>query len=219
MLHKNGMVADPHAMQHQGDRYPVTSLYFDSPLLSDYHDKAGGFMERKKIRVRIYTPALTRATPEIWLEKKEKYDMRVAKKRVQLTHEDYKALIDESYAYLLKRFCSSRYGKEIIHTIIRECMKPRAIVRYSRIPLVSRSYSDLRMTLDSRIEACLAEDMWYTPPMTPVAQHAAVLEVKFSRIIPQWFRTMRDHHSLMRTSFSKYTNSLEAIYRYRPIPR
>jgi len=219
MLHEVGMTADSNTEQHHNGRYPVTSLYFDSPFLSDYQDKAGGFINRKKIRVRIYTPVLTNTTPEIWLEKKEKYDMRVSKKRVRLTHEDYKALIDESYAHLLRRSESTRYGTEILHTIIRQQMRPRAIVRYDRTPLVSKSFSDLRITIDSRIEACLAEDMWYTPSMIFVTPHTTVMEVKFSRIIPPWFRQIRDHHNLVRTAFSKYANSLEAMHRYYPIPR
>lgn len=219
MLKENGMVPDPYAAKKPDNVYTVTSLYLDSPILADYNDKAGGFLNRKKIRVRIYTPILAEATPEIWLEKKEKYDMLVAKKRILLTHEGYKALMDESYADLLTRFRSSAEGTRILHTIIRARMRPKAIVRYSRLPLVSLSYSDIRITLDSRIETCLAENLWYNPPMIPVAPHTTILEMKFSRVVPHWFRFIRDHHHLERAPFSKYANSLETIYRYHPIPR
>ena len=53
-----GMQPDPESTKYPGNIYPVTSLYFDTPNLDDYHDKAGGLLRRKKIRVRIYAPYL-----------------------------------------------------------------------------------------------------------------------------------------------------------------
>src|SRR3989344_1207603 len=81
MLFAHGMEHDPSAKRHLSQNYAVTSLYFDSPTMGDYSDKAGGFLQRKKIRIRIYEPRLTENTKEIWLEKKSKHEMLISRIR------------------------------------------------------------------------------------------------------------------------------------------
>ena len=58
---------------------------------------------RKKIRIRIYSPKLTEATEGIWLEKKEKHDMVISKKRIRLTYESYNALIHGPYLKVIEK--------------------------------------------------------------------------------------------------------------------
>ena len=214
-----GMQPDFIAEQRPENSYPVTSLYFDSPVLGDYYEKAGGFLWRKKIRVRIYTPTLTEKTPEIWFEKKAKYNMRVAKSRILLSLEEYPMLLNGSRTALLRHCNKTDRARDIIYTIIREQMKPNLVVRYKRAPLVARGSADFRVTFDSAIETCFSHDLCYTPAMKNVHPGVTVMEVKFGTILPSWFKDILRRYNLERASFSKYTNSLETLRVYNPLPR
>ncbi|OGZ43241.1 MAG: hypothetical protein A3J55_02505 [Candidatus Ryanbacteria bacterium RIFCSPHIGHO2_02_FULL_45_17b] len=207
-----GMKADPRALQiHASGSYPVTSLYFDTPTLEDYADKAGGFLHRKKIRVRIYQPFLTDKTPEIWLEKKEKYEMLVSKKRVLLSEKNYQELLYGPRIDLVK-------NHPIFLPLMIYGMKPIVAVRYVRYPLIASHQSSLRITFDSNIEACAARDLREIPFMERVTD-STVMEVKFSYTLPHWFRLLLCEFDISRTAFSKYGRSVETIYRYHPVPR
>lgn len=218
-LHYYGMEADPNLPPEQNGVTTVNSLYFDSPFLDDYQDKAGGFIDRKKIRVRIYEPLLTPSTKIMWLEKKAKHDMRVSKRRVPISFEVYQDIIYGSRLKLYARCKDLPHGPEIAAHVIQEHMRPQAIVRYQRIPLVSRRDSGFRITLDSNIEACRANDLCYTRPMTRVYSGTTVMEVKFSTMLPWWVKTLVQKHQLRRASFSKYANAMEVLHTYNPIPR
>lgn len=218
-LLRHGMQLDPSAAGKPDSSYTVTSLYFDSPTLGDYNDKAGGFLSRKKIRVRIYDPHLTENTKEIWLEKKAKYNMWVAKKRFLLSLQNYKELVGGSRANLLHYYRTNSYAAEILESVIREQMKPQLITRYKRIPLLMPGPADFRITLDSHIETCFSRDLCYTPSMKMVHPGTAIMEVKFGAILPYWFRNMIQQLDLNRASFSKYANAMESLRVYNPIPR
>lgn len=214
-----GMKPDPHVAGSEHLSYTVSSLYFDSPTLSDYNDKAGGFLSRKKIRVRIYEPRLTERTKEIWLEKKAKHDMFVAKKRMLLPFGMYRLFLGGSHTTFLQQCRDDANGYEIFSHIVREQMKPRLITRYQRVPLFAPGPADVRITLDSHIEACFSNDLCYALPMKMVRPGTAVMEIKFGTILPSWFKGIVQRFELARTSFSKYANALETLRVYNPIPR
>lgn len=219
LLLQYGMRLDPSVKKHDDHFYTVTSLYFDSPLLNDYYDKAGGFLNRKKMRVRIYEPLLTQKTSEIWLEKKLKRDMHVAKKRILIPFEHYRELLRGSRARLLGLYRDARYSSELFTDIIREQMHPHVAIRYQRIPFEVAGSTDLRVTLDSNIETCFSRDLCYSLPMTWVHPGITVMEVKFSTLVPSWFKFIIKRFGLERASFSKYANSVEALRTYNPLPR
>ena len=218
-LLKYGMELDPSVQKHGNHFYTVNSLYFDSPLRDDYYDKGGGFINRKKIRIRVYEDILTQKTDEIWLEKKLKRDMHVAKKRICIPFEHYKELLKGSRAHMLALYKDSRYGAELLEDIIRQNMRPHVAVQYKRVPLIVPGSSDLRITLDSDIKACFSSDLCYSPAMTWVYPGTTVIEVKFSTLIPSWLKSLITRCGLQRASFSKYTNSVEALRTYNPLPR
>lgn len=217
-----GMEPDPKSIIYPKSTYPVTSLYFDTPSLTDYHDKTGGFLQRKKMRIRIYTQSLSEKTPEIWLEKKEKYEMRIAKSRILLSGNDYHDILRGSrlglFASLKNR--GLKEAETIFYPLFRGIMRPHLITRYLRTPLISRKYSETRITFDFNLEACRSRDLHYTQGMVPILPtNQTIMEVKFSEVLPFWFKTVLQTFNLSRTSFSKYGKSVEAIYQYNPIPR
>lgn len=220
LVNHQGMEPDPRSIGLENNTYPVTSLYFDSPRMEDYADKAGGFLSRKKIRVRIYAQKLTPSTSELWLERKDKYDMKISKRRIALDHDLYDNLIGGKEKSLYSRIKEKEvHAAAIFYPIFSENMKPAIIVRYERAPLISRRFSDLRITFDSNIEACQSNDLGYTRFMVPVAQGKTIMEVKFTHLLPYWFHSLIEQFGLVRQTFSKYANGVEAVYKYHPIPR
>jgi len=211
MLLKFGMQHDP-AASKENHTYTVNSLYFDTPRVEDYADKAGGFLERKKVRIRIYTPKLTRETPQIWLEKKEKYEMLISKRRTPLTYDSYNALVSGSYLSAIK-------GKDEFYDLVRESMRPHIEVRYLREPLIWPQQSNLRITFDAQIEAAKNSDLRLTRLFQKVLPGKVVMEVKFLGALPYWYHKILKEFNLERTAFSKYGRSVETIYKYHPIPR
>ena len=103
--------------------YMVRSIYFDSPDNSDYYDKQGGEMIRKKIRLRIYDVDSDLAKIEI----KGKYDYhqlkeslvvskRIAQNIIQGNYEDLRKMDDD----LAKR----------LYVFLQSGYRPKAIIEY-----------------------------------------------------------------------------------------
>ena len=212
LLFSHGMEPDPHAKDLPRCSYPVTSLYFDSPNMEDYLDKAGGFLDRKKIRIRIYEPRLTDTTNTIWLEKKSKHEMLISKKRISITREQYNEIIRGSMFDVIKNH------HEFL-PLARNFMHPVVAVYYMREPLVYPHQKNLRVTFDSYIETCKTHDLRNLCLSQQVTHGEVIMEVKFSAALPYWFRTILRGFHLRRTSFSKYGKSVERIWHYYPIPR
>lgn len=218
-LLRYGMVRDPYAIKTPDGSYTVTSLYFDTPGAEDYYDKVGGFLARKKIRVRIYDGMLCARTAPIALEEKAKYDMAVRKNRVSLTHDEYDLLRTGIYAPIAEPRKGDAEFLRILSLIIRGRMRPRIAVRYRRLPLILPNNTNMRITLDSELEACQTNDLRYTQAMRPVQRGRTVMEVKYRGMLPAWFREVLSELGLRRDAFSKYALSLESNNVLIPLPR
>ena len=213
------MKPDPIAAQ-KGGWYYVTSLYFDTPQLGDYYDKSGGYLIRKKLRVRIYDHHLTPETPEIWLEIKKKYDMSFKKTRCLITHEDWDDIQNHHYHKLLYKNRSAE-EQEKIHEfmwyLIKEGRSPTFLVRYKRVPYTD-PHGSLRVTFDTKIEASRHNNL--TPPPFPKPMyHGTILEVKFDKVLPGWLGALIRMFDLNRSAFSKYGMSVERLRSYNTLPR
>lgn len=202
-------------LMHDREFYYVTSLYFDTPQFSDFHDKAGGFIERKKIRARIYDGYLSENTNKIWLEVKHKRDMRVFKERVEISQAELEQIINfknpgRDEAVLNK----------ILFHIFREQRRPVAFIRYKRKPYLFKIGGiEARFTLDYDIEACAGSHLGHNGSMTKIHPQSFVLEVKFDKFLPGWFDFIIKKYDLRRDTFSKYAYSIEHIRKFNPIPR
>ncbi|MDO8600450.1 MAG: polyphosphate polymerase domain-containing protein [bacterium] len=216
-----GMTKDPEVPAGQ-EEYVVSSLYFDSLLLGDYYDKAGGFPHRKKIRARMYDTIFSKATPHVWFEIKEKHDMAIGKKRLKLTNEQWCRISGGELIDPAKEGWSDTHRSvwnEIRWYTALEGRKPMVFVRYVRKPYVTRFLSDIRVTFDSNIEACKSDNLLYADGMVPIAERSVILEVKYSKALPYWWGEIVRKHNLSRTSFSKYAEGINAAYRYHALPR
>lgn len=206
----------------QGGTYTVTSLYFDTPDLNDYYDKLGGFMQRQKLRARVYSRFFSdHAVKEIQLEVKKKNDARTFKDVGKITIQNWDEFYKTFSVPALLRGAAAGDGElsRFLDLYIRKCYKPNVVVRYKRRAFVGIFLSKFRLTLDSDIEACRAHRFGNHELMTPIFKGYTVMEVKFRKAMPWWFKDMVYRFGLERTVFSKYANSLAVIHGFNLLPR
>jgi len=214
-----GMRPDLNISSGNGE-YFVTSLYYDSYDLSDYQDKAGGFLKRKKFRVRIYEPYLDKSS-FVWVEIKDRFGSQNLKTRIKLSRLEFgQFLKDGARTLLLKKWNDDELAKknEILWNFIKSSVKPKVLVCYKRKAFTD-DFGKIRITFDSDLEACKKLDFIYTALMTPVNPDKLVMEIKYSHIGPQWFKTIVEKYDLKADTYSKYEKSLETLHRFNPLLR
>lgn len=214
-----GMKPDLNIISGDGE-YFVTSLYYDSYDLSDYQDKAGGFLKRKKFRVRIYESHLDKSD-FVWLEIKNRFGSQNLKTRIKLSKLEFgQFLKDGARTLLLKKWDNNESVKknEILWNFIKSSVKPKVLVRYKRKAFVD-DLGKIRITFDFNLEACKKLDFSYTALMTPVNPNKLVMEVKYNHIMPPWFKTIVEKYDLKADTYSKYEKSLETLHRFNPLLR
>ena len=192
--------------------YTVTSLYFDSPFLGDYYEKAGGLLVRKKLRARIYGRNLSDNVADINLEIKNKHDMFIIKKRTRISVDSWRKFIEGD---------SSEIPEEFQYYLMGEGRLPTVIVRYTREAFEEQFSSRVRVTLDYDIETIVGEDLTLEDgrDIIPVSGPFTVLEVKFGGPLPWWFGVMLRKFNLRRTAYSKYSHGMDTLYKYMPLSR
>lgn len=201
-------------MNTPANPYTVTSLYFDSFGLDDYYDKAGGFLVRKKVRIRAYADAFHTNAFDLYFEVKNKHDMFISKERAVISKKQWNDIVSGDFKGLFPLFD---------YQITREGRIPTVIVRYEREAFEDWFYGRVRVTFDRNIEAIrpgtdLQEGQrWYD--MVPVSDQETVMEVKFSERLPWWFSFMVEKLDLERAAYSKYAHAVDALYQYDPLPR
>lgn len=218
-LQRFGMKLDKNTTSESGG-YCVTSLYFDSYDLSDYNEKEGGYLIRKKVRARIYEPYLDKSE-KVRLEIKNKINMQGSKSQVWLTREEFDNFLKKGASALVSR----RWGKDeeekkhdILWNLTKRPIKPVAVVRYLRRAFMDET-KKLRVNFDNNLETCKGGDLGYNKFMSPVDVGGIIMEVKYAIALPYWFENIIKKHNLTRIAFSKYTKSLEEINKRNPLPR
>jgi hypothetical protein len=214
-----GFSSDTHSVDGE---YPVTSIYFDSPGLYDYYDKSGGFLKRKKIRARIYTPWQDNNSDDFWFEIKWRKNLLTAKDRVRLTHAEWEVVRKGEYNKMVSS--AREENREVLSRmagfLIGGSMQPTVLVHYIRRPLIMNKAEFVRINFDRSITACEKRDFWYTPFMTRVLpEEFVILEMKFTTTIPEWLPDIVRSFGLNRVSYSKYFEALSSVRSLRPLPR
>ncbi|SFG50838.1 VTC domain-containing protein [Lachnospiraceae bacterium C7] len=185
---------------HGLNSYLVRSLYFDSYTDIDLFEKEAGLSERKKIRLRIYSPKDTKAK----LELKAKSGCMQHKRSLTISKEDAQELIKGNYNVLL------RYDEDIAMEFYRimsmNLYRPKCVVEYDRIALMAPENS-IRVTIDTDVRSNEGEfDIFSEKLQTyPVMEKdQGVLEVKYNRFLPSYIKIMLNSVNKVETSVSKY---------------
>ncbi len=216
---KYGMRPDSNISSANGE-YFVTSLYYDSYGLSDYRDKAGGLIKRKKFRLRVYKPTIGESQT-VWLEIKNKFKQENTKTRILLEKDGFDDFFKRGSRSLLERAWTPKEvnkKNEILWNAVNYSIKPAVAVRYKRRAYLNE-LKNLRITFDSNLEACQGHHFMYNSFMKPVNRGKVVMEVKFKYILPFWLKGIIRRYCLKADAYSKYEKSLETIHRFNPLLR
>ncbi len=183
--------------------YLVRSLYFDSISDVDYFEKEAGVSERKKIRIRVYSPDSKVAK----LELKAKSGGMQRKQSLTISKEDATEMIHGNYE-VLKNYKDDLAGY-LYRTMTMEMYLPRCVVEYDRIAFRT-SENDIRITLDSGVRAnegnfdIFSDKLMFYPVMNPCK---GVVEVKYNRFLLSYVKDILQGIDKVETSVSKYCMS------------
>jgi hypothetical protein len=189
--------------------YTVRSVYLDTPDLRDYHEKESGILRRRKLRIRGYD---TPTNAGVFLEVKHKNGSAVWKDRTLVPAPVAARLVaGDPVAGLGLSVAAERSAASFVYRLRRECRRPVLLVTYDREPLVGRLDPSLRVTLDRRLRCAaypeLSDDLgglYDERRLRQVLPGQFILEVKFDRVYPSWFRSLVGAFGLRRQALSKY---------------
>ena len=181
--------------------YVVRSLYLEDVFDSCLQDNLRGAEPRSKFRVRRYGDDLS----YLVLEKKTKRGGMSEKESCRLTPDECRAILAGDIP-LATPDMDMRKQRLLTEARLR-ALRPRTIVTYTRRPFVYPAGS-VRVTFDSGLTASHETERFLTPdylrrPVLPPGE--AVMEVKWTGVMPRHIHgALQDEH-LVWSAFSKYT--------------
>lgn len=205
------MVPDRFAALRENHRYPICSLYLDSPDLLLYQQTVGGEKNRFKLRVRTYSDDPSKP---LFFEVKRKINNIVQKRRARIDRED-------GLQFLSERL--DGFGFSTISTPATELdhfaghmelagARPLVRVRYMREAYESRGGDPVRVTLDTELMHCVTfktelshnHGRWVSTPVD-----GTILELKFTERFPSWIRDLVQVFGLKQQPVPKYVWSVD----------
>ncbi|MDR2531402.1 MAG: polyphosphate polymerase domain-containing protein [Oscillospiraceae bacterium] len=180
--------------------YRVSTLYFEDVYKTAYRDKLGGFLKRKKFRIRAYNLSPERIT----LECKYKDGEYVRKKSALVTLDEYKAALKGDYS-----FCPTRGDSQILQDFYVSAkttgLKPAVITDYFREAFTADT-GNVRITFDRELSVGMGSHNIFEASYSPVAGFFddVVLEIKYDRFLPSHIQELFSGIPLMGEPVSKY---------------
>jgi len=182
------LLLDPHADPALGNRYRITSLYFDTPTF-DVAQRSAGYKQDKH-RIRRYGEA-----DVVHLERKTKANGCSVKERSTMPHEHLaKPVADWAHAWF------------VAETTERN-LAPTAIITYERTAFGGMAYGGpVRMTFDRNARGAAARDFRCDPPTDGMAllTEQVIIEMKYLDVPPVLFKDAIAAFRLEPTGLSKY---------------
>lgn len=197
-------------------RYPIVSLYLDDGELSAYWDRDRAIASRRKLRVRIYGGASTRAAPTCFVEIKHKYGGRTAKRRVALPVDEALAVVAGARPTTRLTALEALVALEAQAMVRDGHLAPCCVMRYDRQAYLGDAESpDLRITFDSAVRA-RARDLTPAPDdddfdVALLPDGAATLEIKVDQVVPWWLAKAVADVGPVGAAISKYSLAAERL--------
>jgi len=203
---------DSYAAKLPGYRYPICSLYLDSPSLDLYRQTVAGEMDRFKLRVRTYDD---NPISPAFLEVKRKHNSIVHKRRAGLSRERVTRLLDGESFPLDDLHPEALRDVDYFsaHVSLLEA-RPVIRVKYYREAYQSTGNEPVRITIDTDLQHVLSLDgsfshktgRWVSTPLDGV-----ILEVKFTERFPWWVQDFVQSFSLNQRAVPKYIHSIDHL--------
>jgi SPX domain protein involved in polyphosphate accumulation len=200
---------DRHARGWPGGRYPVCSLYLDSPDLRLARETQDGCRDRFKLRIRSYSDE---ATAPAFLEIKQRHDGSVRKSRARLDRDRLKRFLEPG-GDAPRGDVPADLGRFVMQ--MRSVgARPTARVVYEREAYESSAAEPVRVTFDTGLRFADTREYELAREGAGFLRQPGqdvVLEVKFNDAFPGWVDRMISSFGLQRRSFSKYLLGLELL--------
>ena len=183
--------------------YMVRSQYYDSLTDADLQDNLDGVMEKRKVRIRIYSTDATMAK----LEYKCKTGTDGVKLSLNISREEVLQMENGEYGFLLDK--KEPLALELYNKMTEQVYMPKTIIEYDRTAY-TYPVSDVRVTFDRNLRATVnpygifEENPFYLPLLSP---DMGILEVKYNDFFPDVLKPMVKSIEDVSESYSKYSNS------------
>ncbi len=181
--------------------YMVRSLYFDSFADTDFWEKEDGLSERKKVRLRIYSPDAKTAK----LELKQKSGCMQRKQSLTVSREHAIDLINGNYD-VLKEY-NDEFASYMFNLMTLEAYKPKTVVEYDRVAFTA-PINNIRLTVDSGVRAnegyfnIFDKDIALYPVIDPAS---VIFEVKYNNYLLSYIKDVIRCVCKTESSASKYS--------------
>lgn len=209
------MQPDPHAVTRPGYRYPVHSVYLDSPDFVLFWNTITKQEGRLKLRVRFYDDA---PSAPLFLEIKRRVYGHTVKTRCRTDRAGLAGLLSGELPSSGK---SNPEVEAFRDVALHWNARPVIHVAYEREAFVGLEGSPERLTLDRTVQYHPPGDAWSTRVESPgvLWNGQVILELKFKGAMPLLFSHLVQAFQLERVALSKYVQALRSQYgRLEPAP-
>lgn len=187
----------------KGGKYMVRTQYFDSINDQDLFDNLDGLMEKRKIRIRIYSPDSKIAK----LEYKCKSGSDGRKMSLAISKEQAIEMENGNFESLLSM--GEELAKFLYVKASKNGYRPKTIVEYNRMAF-SYPISDLRITFDTSVRGTVNPYDLFKEKISSIPilkEDLGVLEIKYSGFIPSLFKGIIEDIDKLAEGISKYSVS------------
>lgn len=196
--------------------YTVRSIYLDSSKLHTYQEKLSGIKERSKFRIRTYNQQSNDSLA--FFEIKRKDSDFISKDRSKILCRNIESFLSTKDFSLLagsQRDKTQRetFARNFLYYFCLHQLKPTVLVTYEREAFECKFGTGIRITFDKNIRAratSTLSELFVDDKMIPSLIGFFVLEVKFSKILPNWLPRVMNKYGLFREAASKYVMSMDA---------
>jgi len=195
-------------------RYPVVSLYCDTPDRRCHWEAWRGVPSRRKLRVRVYGTRDGVIPPATFVEVKHRDGREGAKRRVRLPLAEACALVGGADVTRPDP-ADARVLAEIRQLVAEDGYAPACVIRYDRVAYRfcdEHGAEQLRLTFDQGIRA---RDDRLTPAVEDeggdlriLPRDVAVMEIKGSTSVPYELAAYLGAAGLHPRPFSKYSTCI-----------
>jgi hypothetical protein len=213
---------DPYSAAAENHRYPIWSLYCDTPRLACYQERQDGLPYRQKFRFRSYSahkPFDGSLGDPVFLEIKKRANKIILKDRLLLNTASadgvLEGLEDPALGSRLPEDQKRTLG-QFLYFKHRLGLAPKLCVKYDREAYFGATDRNVRVTYDRHICArrCdrLADMFSDSRDWDHLPESRVLLEIKVYNKMPVWLVDTVRRQELHLESISKYCNSAEMLF-------